>query len=93
MKYLIWTRGEPPQRSLRVKDNDEKEKSPVDLALEESIQTNDREQINDKINGRYLVKQTGQNPFLMGSYVDDIGVQEQFLRPKSSHAEKNNLLK
>ena len=48
--------------------------------------------MNDKLNDRYMVKQLGQNPFLSGStYLDDLQIQEQFLRPKSSHSENNEV--
>ena len=88
MEYVTWRRGEPIQRSARVKE--EVQSSPTNLALEEVTYSKDRETMNDKINDRYLVKQMGQNPFLSGSYIDDLNIQEQFLRPKSSHTENND---
>jgi len=89
MEHIIWRRGEPAERSAQVKEKiDEVEVSPIVLALEESVHSKDREKINDKMNDRYLIKQMAQNPFLTGSYIDDLNIQEQFLRPKSSHTEK-----
>ena len=88
MEYITWRRGEPIQRSARIKE--EVQACPTKLALDETITHNkDREIMNDKINDRYLIKQMGQNPFLSGSYIDDLNIQEQFLRPKSSHTENN----
>ena len=96
MEHVIWRRGEPAERSARVKEKiddvavaDADDVSPVVLALEESVHSKDREKINDKMNDRYLIKQMAQNPFLTGSYIDDLNIQEQFLRPKSSHTESN----
>ena len=95
MEHIIWRRGEPSQRSACVKEKvvanaaDGVEVSPVVLALEESVHSKDREKMNEKMNDRYLIKQMVQNPFLSGSYIDDLNIQEQFLRPKSSHTENN----
>ena len=85
MEYITWRHGEPVQRSERVKEPTE----PTKLALDETPPRRDRETMNDKINERYLIKQLGQNPFLDGSYIDDLNIQQQFLRPKSSHADNN----
>ena len=47
--------------------------------------------MNDKLNDRYMVQQTNQNPFLMGNtYVQDLDVQEKVLRPKSSHLDNQD---
>ena len=93
MEHIIWRRGEPAERSERVKekidDVADVEVSPVVLALEEADYSKDREKINDKMNDRYLIKQVAQNPFLTGNYIDDLNVQEHFLRPKSSHTQNN----
>jgi len=63
----------------------------IDIGMAEINQeSNRRESLNDKISDRRMIQQVGQNPFLMGnSYISDIDVQEQFLRPKSSHLEIN----
>lgn len=101
MEYSTWRLGDPMQRSLRI--NVEAQKQPAELALEEAQELNKlstdtikdgnvREKMNDKLNDRYMVKQLGQNPFLSGStYLDDLQIQEQFLRPKSSHSENNEI--
>mgnify|MGYP006143555069 CR=1 FL=1 len=91
MEHVIWRRGEPIQQSSRIKEEAQtvlrETPNPENLALEEVTHNKDRESMNDKINDRCLIKQLGQNPFLSGSYIDDLKIQEQFLRPKSSHTE------
>ena len=44
-----------------------------------------RENLNNKLNDRFMIKQINNNPFLDTSYIDDIKVQEKFLIPKSSN--------
>jgi len=66
----------------------------IDLALnqaEQNMESNKRQNMNDKLSNRYMVQQTNQNPFLIGSnYVQDLDVQENFLRPKSSHLDNES---
>lgn len=64
-------------------------KPELDLYIADMAQeSNRREKMNGKLNDRYMVQQTSQNPFLTGtSYLNDLQIQEQFLRPKSSHTE------
>jgi hypothetical protein len=46
----------------------------------------EREKLNGKLNDRYLIQQINQNPFLKNnSYIEDLKIQEEFLRPKSSY--------
>lgn len=95
MEHFTWTLGEPMQRSIKTVKN---QKETRELALEESSDSinhfkdsNVREKMNDKLTDRYMVKQMGQNPFLSDStYLNDLQIQEQFLRPKSSHSENND---
>ena len=55
------------------------------------MESNKRQNMNDKLNDRYMVQQTNQNPFLIGNtYVQDLDVQEEFLRPKSSHLDNQD---
>ena len=63
----------------------------IDLGMAEMNQeSNRRESLNGKLSDRRMVEQVGQNPFLMGNnYLSDLDIQEQFLRPKSSHLEIN----
>ena len=66
----------------------------IDLALnhaENNQESNKRQNMNDKLNNRYMVQQTNQNPFLMSTnYIQDLDVQENFLRPKSSHLDNQD---
>ena len=44
-----------------------------------------REEVNNKINDRYLVGQSTQNPFMCGNnYANDIEVQMNFLTPQKN---------
>ena len=47
-----------------------------------------RENLNNKLNDRFMIKQINNNPFFKNSYIDDIKVHDEFLIPKSSN---NNL--
>ena len=66
----------------------------IDLALnhaENNQESNKRQNMNDKLNSRYMVQQTNQNPFLSSTnYVEDLDIQENFLRPKSSHLDNQD---
>jgi len=101
MENYIWKKGESPIKSQKksksnIIDNPEK------LALAESNKEinfkaevnfekqienhSERENLNGKLNDRYLIQQINQNPFLKNnSYIDDLKIQEEFLRPKSSY--------
>tara|TARA_A200000113_G_scaffold223379_1_gene238864 strand:+ start:585 stop:953 length:369 start_codon:yes stop_codon:yes gene_type:complete len=63
----------------------------MDLGMAEMNQdSNRRDSMNGKLSDRRMIQQVGQNPFHTGnSYINDLEVQEQFLRPKSSHTELN----
>ena len=63
----------------------------MDLGMAEMNQdSNRRDSMNGKLSARRMIQQVGQNPFHTGnSYINDLKVQEQFLRPKSSHTELN----
>ena len=63
----------------------------MDLGMAEMNQdSNRRDSMNGKLSDRRMIQQVGQNPFHTGnSYINDLKVQEQFLRPKSSHTELN----
>jgi len=63
-------------------------KTDMALDLAEMIQdSNKRENISSSISHRALVPSQGsQNPFFVDKdYTDVLNIQEQFLRPKSSH--------
>ena len=47
--------------------------------------TNERDINNDKLASRYMVSQVNFNPFLANNnYINDIEIQENFLKPKNS---------
>jgi hypothetical protein len=59
-----------------------------DLKKEQEINTK-REDANTKIGERYLVGQPGQNPFMVdNNYLNDLEIQESFLRPKNSNMDE-----
>jgi hypothetical protein len=62
------------------------------LIPETGIMTNNkRELANDKINERMLFAQTNRNPFFTDhKYLDDLEIQENFLKPKNSNYEEYN---
>ena len=52
--------------------------------------TNSREVVNNKLEQRSMMPTTGQNPFLASnSYVNDLQVQSEFLRPQSQYRGDN----
>lgn len=54
----------------------------------ESFQSkqNKREETNNKMLEREMMAQTSSNPFLLGNdYLEDLSVQEQFLKPQNSN--------
>lgn len=53
--------------------------------------SNKREELGDKLANREMIQQIGFNPFLgQSSYVDDISIRDQFLKPvNTSQGEKN----
>lgn len=62
------------------------------LIPETGIMTNNkRELANDKMNERMLFSQTNKNPFFTDhKYLDDLEIQENFLKPKNSNYEEYN---
>ena len=52
---------------------------------------NKREDNNNKMLEREMIMQTNQNPFMIkNNYVDDLTVQDEFLKPKNSSYENRN---
>lgn len=79
MNELKWTLGEPCLRSAR-------NNKPSVVLPETMTPSNKRELANEKINERQMISQIGQNPFLSRNrYLDDLEVQETFLKPKNSN--------
>uniref|UniRef100_A0A6C0KYG8 Uncharacterized protein n=1 Tax=viral metagenome TaxID=1070528 RepID=A0A6C0KYG8_9ZZZZ len=55
--------------------------------------TNKREETSNKMAEREMVGQVGFNPFLANnSYIDDVNVQENFLKPISTSSEREKYL-
>lgn len=82
MEIIIWSHGTKPDRSC--KEDNPGDKPSIERACDGSI--NKREDANNKLNERELVKQVCANPFFTNdSYHDIIEKQEQFLIPKNSN--------
>ncbi len=84
MNELKWTLGEPCIRSLKQSEQQQ--------PIESHVPSNKREMVNEKMNERHMISQINQNPFLIqNKYLDDLYVQETFLKPKNSNLgyEKN----
>jgi len=87
MDELLWTNGTKCERSMKPTYKID----PVEDALKEgetpeTIVTHTKREIsNNKILERGMVSQINQNPFLRNNYLDDLNVQETFLRPKNSN--------
>jgi hypothetical protein len=95
---------EPIQRSLPSDNPALKKEQPKGLAAEEPFtkmltdfqdlkkeqeRNTKREDANTKIGERYLVGQPGQNPFMVdNNYLNDLEIQESFLRPKNSNMDE-----
>jgi hypothetical protein len=94
MDELKWTNGETCERSKRTIHsnnrfmNDESNSFDQFTSGEFSSFRKDskREYANNKINDRMMFAQTNRNPFLSNnSYLDDLNVQESFLKPQNSN--------
>jgi hypothetical protein len=80
MNELKWTLGDPCIRSLRNKQ------SPAAVVPETMTLSNKREIANEKMNERHMISQISQNPFLAkNTYLEDLDIQENFLKPKNSN--------
>jgi len=87
-KYIVWKwcNGGIMKKSLR--------ETPPTAKIQESSLTdkiehrrqNDRELNSERLSQRELIIQTSINPFLTDhNYLDDLQVQDKFLRPKDSN--------
>ena len=89
MEEFLWTNGTKCERTM--KNNVTHQHNPVEDALKESevldsiVSHKKREISNNKIFEREMVSQINQNPFLRNNYLDDLNVQETYLRPKNSN--------
>lgn len=82
MNEFKWTLGEPCIRSIK--------KSVIvpEPEIHSHVPSNKREIVNEKMNERQMISQINQNPFLLrNTYLDDLYVQETFLKPKNSNLE------
>ena len=78
---------ESPAFNSRVLQTSGLSKTDMELGMAEMNQdSNRRDSLNCKLSDRYLIQQVNQNPFMaQGNYMDDLYIQEQFLRPKTAN--------
>ena len=81
----------PVEQAHRVEQAPRVEQTPMQLNEEQRIMpdgfrqvSNKREEASAKMNERYLIGQSTQNPFLSSDYASDIEVQMNFLTPQKS---------
>ena len=93
IQELIWRKGDGCERSAREPSAREPSAMEQDKAVESTRDaidgfrqvTSKREEVNTKMNERYLVGQATQNPFMpSNNYANDIEVQMNFLTPQKS---------
>jgi len=92
--YWTWTKtGESLQKSPKIvkedsQDQEEKKEKEEEISEERFVEQNKREQNYNKIAVRQLMSRGNINPFhIKNDYVNDISVQDNFLRPKDSNQE------
>jgi len=93
MEELVWRKkGEKCERSYREpklqSKLDPKLPQPPTIANNEGFRkvSNKREEANEKMNERYLIGQSNQNPFMTQSnYINDLEVQMNFLTPTKEY--------
>jgi len=86
--YWTWGNGGTMKKSLRETHKKSKIQENV-ISLDEKIEhrrQNDRELNSERLSQRHMIIQTSINPFLSDhNYLDDLQVQNDFLRPKDSN--------
>ena len=86
--YWVWGNGGIMKKSLRETNKQAKiqeNTAPLDEKIENRRQ-NDRELNSERLSQREMIIQTSINPFLSDhNYLDDLQVQDEFLRPKDSN--------
>lgn len=89
-RFWKWTKPNPiiksarRQRILQVEE-EKKEKKKVKEPVYNSP-SDKRALCNERIANRYMIIQTPVNPFISTeNYIDDLDVQDRFLRPKDSN--------
>jgi hypothetical protein len=69
------------ETSDNKQSSDNKETSDNKEKILEIKDNNKKNEVNDKLNERFLIKQTNPNPFFIDSnYIDDLDIQNKFLR-------------
>ena len=91
--YWTWSKcGESLLKSPKIVKEEKletpSEKPTTIITKERFVEQNKREQNYNKIAARHLMSKGNINPFhIKNNYVDDISVQDNFLRPKDSNQE------
>jgi len=91
--YWTWSKcGESLLKSPKIvkeeKEETPSESPPANITEERFVEQNKREQNYNKIAARHLMSRGNINPFhIKNNYVDDISVQDNFLRPKYTNQE------
>ena len=88
-----WSNGEKMEKSTKETKVKVLDDNILELALQEGLEfsanretsNNKRELSNSKLMERGMTAQTSMNPFLKGDYIEDLNVQENFLKPQNSN--------
>lgn len=86
--YWKWTKPVPITKSGRTNPSTDTIKQDIASEITHNVHNNNNKRAvcNERIASRYMVIQTPINPFLSReSYLDDLHVQDTFLRPKDSN--------
>ena len=93
--FWKWTKPKPIIKSARKKSLSKKvhiksnETNCIERKRIYNSPSDKRALCNERISNRYMIIQTRINPFISTkSYIDDLRVQDQFLRPKDSNIEE-----
>ena len=95
MINIKWTNGDSPEKSNKNNNpinlalsNDIIDNNVINNTYNNNNFKNKntyRENLNNKLNDRFMVKQINNNPFFKNTYIHDIKVHDEFLIPKSSN--------
>ena len=86
--YWVWGNGGIMKKSLRKTNKKAQIQENISTSNEkiEDRRQNDRELNSERLSQREMIIQTSINPFLSDhNYLDDLQVQNDFLRPKDSN--------
>ncbi len=79
-----WTKGESMEKTMRVK-----KESDIEIK-NNNFKKDNRQDSNDRLMNRGMMIQTSINPYLSNNdYLNDVKVQDDFLRPKDSNLKEN----